>query len=951
MRWPTSKLATLLLSAVPTAALAFQPISGPVTTRSTAPANVVLLLDNSSSMVLNSTGGRTRLAIMQEAASQLLHQHRDLRFGLFTFNPAAGKGAQRDTAGGRLLVPVDGIAEDAAGLQHLQRLEQAIANLNPAAGNDPDLYTWTPLAETHYEISRYLRGMSSFYDPALPRYQSPLQWRCQASAAVVLTDGLPTHDSVFPASSQQEPAGQNPHLPGNWHLPDWDGDSSNDTTGASLQDPGSTFYLDDMAAFARALDLRQGGLDAAGQSWDDPAYPAQNLRTYTLGFAIDDPRLRAAAQAGGGRYLSVVDASGLSDALGHIVGEVGAHSGFVSAATLDGQTLSAGRLRVRSQYHARDWSGELELLALDSRGAEQGVIWRSDSQFVPGGLRGRYQSWRQADALQPAGPVTLRGAGFGALAHAQQQQLLAMATGLGLHGANAGQQLLDWARGVPVPGLRERARLLGDSVRSAPRLLIAGAPLLASEEADYQAYLQQRSALGDLLLVGANDGLLHLFEAGGLHRYAYLPAALHGNLQHWAAPAYGAGYGHHSGVDGQIALADARLSAGWSTLAAAGLGAGGKGLFALRLYDQADAGNALGALWEVDATLPGWQALGHVYAAPQVFNKAGRALLITGNGYGSAAGVASLLVLDAETGELLRQLDLPSRAGTPEANGLSAVTLQRDASENVVAAYAGDLHGQLWGFDLSADDPQHWQVINRSAPLFAAPSGQPLTAAPLLHLSTPARAPLLLFGSGRLLAQGDAQSREQQAIYALRLAPSGRTQSVADLAQRNLQPGDTVNARTVDGAALDWQQQAGWYVPLPVHSVSAERVVEAATVVGSRVLFSTLIPRRSAADPCRHQSSGWLLSLALDTGLAPPFASLDGNADLQVNDADIGVAGIELDIGLPGLPQVLRAEADPEVALPGCESEHYLLQGSEGSALLAGGGRCVFARIHWRQLL
>ena len=35
------------------------------------------------------------------------------------------------------------------------------------------------------------------------------------------------------------------------------------------------------------------------------------------------------------------------------------------------------------------------LVALDSGGAEQGVIWRSDSQFVPGGLRGRYQSWRR----------------------------------------------------------------------------------------------------------------------------------------------------------------------------------------------------------------------------------------------------------------------------------------------------------------------------------------------------------------------------------------------------------------------------------------------------------------------------------------------------------------------------------------------------------------------------
>ena len=849
-----------------------------------------------------------------------------------------------------MLVPVDGIGDDTAGRQHLQRLEQAITSLNPAAGSNPDLYTWTPLAETHYEISRYLRGMTSFYAPAIPRYQSPLQWRCQASAAVVLTDGLPTHDSTFPVSAQQEPAGQNPHLPGNWHLPDWDGDTADDATGASLQDPGSTFYLDDMAAFARALDLRQGGADAAGQSWDDPAYPPQNLRSYTLGFAVDDPRLRAAAQAGGGRYLSAADASGLSAALSQLVGEVGAHSGYVSAATLDGQTLSAGRLRVRLHYHARDWSGELELLALDSRGAEQGVIWRSDSQFVPGGLRGRYQSWRHADALQPAGPVTLRGAGFGALAAVQQQQLQAMAAGLGLHGADAGQQLLDWARGVPVAGLRERARLLGDSVRSAPRLLMAGAPLQTSQEAAYQTYLQQRSAMGDLLLVGANDGLLHVFEAGGLHRYAYLPAALQGNLQHWAAPAYGAGYGHYSGVDGQIALADARLSAGWSTLAAAGLGAGGKGLFAVRLYDQRDAANALGALWEVDAGQPGWQALGHLYAAPQVFNKARRALLITGNGYGSAAGVASLLVLDAESGELLRQLDLPSRAGTSEGNGLSALTLQRDAGANVVAAYAGDLHGQLWGFDLSADDPQHWQVINRSSPLFVAPPGQPLTAAPVLHLGAQAKAPLLLFGSGRLLADGDAQSREQQAFYALRLAPSGRTLSVADLTQRQLQPGDTASTRQVQGAALDWQQQAGWYVPLPVHSVSAERVVEAATVVGSRVLFSTLIPRRSAADLCRHQSSGWLISLALDTGLAPPFASLDGNADLQVTDADIGVIGIELDIGLPSLPQVLRAEADPEVTLPGCESEHYLLQGSEGSALLAGGGRCVFARIHWRQL-
>ena len=237
-------------------AAGFEPLSRAYLQQPVVPANVVILLDSSSSMAMTRIGEQSRLQVAREAVRRLLHQQRNTRFGLFAFNPSSGIDIARETAGGRLLVEVADISPGVAGDEHLRRLEQALDALLPDTGTNPDLYTWTPLAETHYEISRYLRGMDSFYNPAQATYSSPLQWRCQPNAALVITDGLPTYDSQFPTSMDQDPAGLPFASGGVYGLPDWDANTDNDVSGEPLYQPGSTFYLDDMTAFARDLDLR-----------------------------------------------------------------------------------------------------------------------------------------------------------------------------------------------------------------------------------------------------------------------------------------------------------------------------------------------------------------------------------------------------------------------------------------------------------------------------------------------------------------------------------------------------------------------------------------------------------------------------------------------------------------------------------------------------------------------
>lgn len=946
-------LALGLCAALP--ALAFTPFSGPILSASPVAPNVVVLFDNSSSMVLNSIDGATRLDIARHATKEVLANNRHLRFGLFTFRDAtmADRGP-----GGVLQVEVGSIGADSAdGIGRFNALNQALDGLNPGTRD----LTWTPLAETWYEATRYFRGMRAFYpqsDAEADRqtFTSPIEYRCQKNFGLIVTDGLPTYDNDFPDNLRDEPDGNNPLLPGAFNLPDWDGDGADQIPGATQSTEGGFFYLDDIARFAHDTDLRRKGTDNAGQSWNDPQFALQNLRTYTLGFTVDDPRLSQVAAAGNGRYFTAADGHQLQQALTAALRDMGASAGSGGGSVSDTPQLAAGASRFyQTQYDPGDWSGSLRAYQLNGLGQPDTLLWSTDNSFLPGSPAGEFQTWRQALGGTPAAGVTLNHAALAALNPVQQQRLESEAQLAGLGGIGGAQRLLDWSRGTNDSDLRSRNRLLGDVIHSAPVVTGAGHhPLPGPLSPDYTVYLDhRRQSMPESVLLGANDGFLRLFSADGHHLYSYLPGAAHLGLGTRARSDYGGDQQHRSGVDGRIAVTDARLGGRWSTVAAAGMGAGGKGLFTVRLFD-ADIGNAArGALWEADPEQ--LSALGHIYGPPAVAHLQGGPVLITGNGYGSQAQRAALLIFDLHTGVLLRQLDVSDRAGASGSNGLSVPVLQFSANGDLLAAFAGDLHGQLWKFDLASPDPQFWQVAHAGTPLFSAAVDQPITVAPLLHPGITGDGDLLLFGTGKWLEAVDLRDNAAQAFYAVldtSAPPPGGLTPAALQEQRISSVSDPLSGqslRTLSASPVDWHNQYGWYVPLIAEDgMRGERVTREAVIRHSRVMFTTGVVDTPAGDPCLTRASGWLMSVALANGGMPAATVLDTNADRQVDHSDTPAAGVALDIGLPGDFNIL-AQQDAQQP-PGCEAEIYVMQGSEDVSVLSGRPVCQFSRIMWRQL-
>ena len=181
--------------------------------------------------------------------------------------------------------------------------------------------------------------------------------------------------------------------------------------------------------------------------------------------------------------------------------------------------------------------------------------------------------------------------------------------------------------------------------------------------------------------------------------------------------------------------------------------------------------------------------MGYSYSQAYVVNsnvgQAGyRPVVIFGNGYNSDNRKAVLYVLAADSGEILRIID----TGADGENGLSTPALiDTNLDRQVDYAYAGDLKGNLWKFDLTADTPEKWGVAygtdmdgdgvidaadgDLPAPLFQAPD-QPITGRPEVMAMTGSRNPqtpgyLVFWGTGRYLGATDLTDRSRQSIYAV----------------------------------------------------------------------------------------------------------------------------------------------------------------------------------------
>ncbi len=290
-------------------------------------------------------------------------------------------------------------------------------------------------------------------------------------------------------------------------------------------------------------------------------------------------------------------------------------------------------------------------------------------------------------------------------------------------------------------------------------------------------------ATNPTIFVGANDGMMHAIDAsngGGDERWAYVPSMLQSKMKNLANYPYV----HDYFVDGQIAVGTANISgatcvvSGSCRILAGGLGAGGKGLYALNidgatgLTASTDQQAADKILWEITPTQlkyaspsntptitsnTNYSNLGYSYGTPQIKNVNVNGTLLKavliGNGYNNG-GINSdgtayqgdyqayLYVINAATGALIRAIKADSTAtnttGTTVTNGTAASPnglfniLAFDSSNRgyIDRVYAGDLNGAMWRFDLSSATPASWtasvlQVTSPKQPITATPAAMP----------------------------------------------------------------------------------------------------------------------------------------------------------------------------------------------------------------------------------
>ncbi len=311
---------------------------------------------------------------------------------------------------------------------------------------------------------------------------------------------------------------------------------------------------------------------------------------------IDD--MLHAAVNGRGQFLSANNPVLLSRVFQDAFAEFADSSVSVSAVAFNSTALREDTVEYRGFFNPKFHNGDLRALSVDAANGvvdSENPIWRAAVQM---------------DGLNPSTRLVLtfddntnRGKAFTwSTLNSDQRGVL-------------NRDEVDWLRGVrddeePNGILRARQQtegLLGDIVHSAP--VFVGAPRgFRRDQAPYptgdlySSYVDAQQSRRRMVYVGANDGMLHGFDAGtsgntgtGDEMVAFVPNKIIDDSQNWANrldQLTSLVYAHRFFVDLTPTVEDVYMkpnastsSKDWTTILVGGLGAGGKGYFAMNVTD------------------------------------------------------------------------------------------------------------------------------------------------------------------------------------------------------------------------------------------------------------------------------------------------------------------------------------------------------------------------------
>lgn len=607
-------------------------------------------------------------------------------------------------------------------------------------------------------------------------------------------------------------------------------------------------------------------------------------------------------------YLNSGNAKDVLGAFTEIFKRAGAAARSIASAAVQNKNLTtAGDTVYQGTFDTSDWSGDLLAIPISVSGTS--TVSFSNSVF----------SWTAAARMSAASsPSTTRNIVAG-IAPAGSTGFNAIPfTWVNVNGTALGTDLakltpastadgyaqdrLNYLRGDKTKEgnpFRPRNKLLGDIINSG--VVYSGTPTLVTTSTSYASFYGTNSGRTPAVFVGANDGMMHAFNAvTGDELFAYIPSWMGPKL----AALTDAGYNnnHQVYVDGPPQVGEAQVAnsgAGtdWKTVLVSGTGGGGRGVFALDVTNPASFGTSK-VMWEF--TQNDDADMGYVMGRPIIakINTAGPAgapvyrwFAVVASGVNSyVAKNSANLYGDGSPTIFLLALDKPAATAWALGTNYFKVNMPFDATLAVTMApgiinagpvfsrtdgsmtqlYVGDLHGNVWKLDFAPWASGDWTADNLSSfknsgaalPFYIAKDGagnrQPIVAAPTIIAGPTPASRYVLFGTGKYMEVADKSTTSTQSVYALydsgsSVADSSPAGSAIISGRARLQAGTvSTSAFTITVPAFKWgramsdadtSQRSGWYFDF---ATSGERQSGTAQVVGNYAIFGSLIPGSSS---------------------------------------------------------------------------------------------------------
>jgi type IV pilus assembly protein PilY1 len=538
----------------------------------------------------------------------------------------------------------------------------------------------------------------------------------------------------------------------------------------------------------------------------------------------------------------------------------------------------------------------------------------------------------------PFQPTTASGTlGVNKLSTAQQTLLNTPST---TDGAAVVNYLRGDRTGETAGTYRSRAHLLGDTVNAEP--LVVREPSMNYIDAGYATFKASNDTRARIVVQAANDGMVHAFNSlTGVEEWAYIPNILISNSKDPLNSSTSllntrsrkTSFKHYFLLDGTPVSGDVdfgntyvvpgTITPDWRTIVVGGMGKGGRGYYALDVTatvptggtDSAKETNAAAkALWEFPRSITtasdrnsAFLNMGYTFGKPIITKITGVGWVVlvasgynngTNTGDSNGDGLGHLYVINAKTGDLIKDISTPATAGdrchaTPTTNPcglafLSAYVENADSDNTVQYVYGGDLYGNVYRWDLTDSTVANWTPANKVRKLATLRSGttvaaalQPVTTAPELTKVTISGTDryFVYVGTGMYLGTTDlpcpptgtcswtpnAQSTQTQTMYGIvdpRTTPASGTAIIADpaantmIAQTYTTSGTT---RTISTNTVNYSTKNGWYI----NFTGGERIVTDPALAAGVLVFTSNTP---STTPCIPGGSSYIYAVNYTTG-------------------------------------------------------------------------------------